>query len=41
VAEKIFNLGADVVIIGKVTPAITNIDHFSKARGVPEVISGR
>ena len=28
VAEKIFNLGADVFIISKVTPVITNIDQF-------------
>ncbi|HZQ71069.1 MAG TPA: ABC transporter permease [Terriglobales bacterium] len=28
VAEKIFNLGADVFIISKVTPVITNVDQF-------------
>src|SRR5690242_8787883 len=28
VAEKIFNLGADVFIISKVTPVITNVDEF-------------
>jgi len=28
VAEKIFNLGADVFIISKVSPVITNIDQF-------------
>ncbi|MBZ5722944.1 MAG: ABC transporter permease [Acidobacteriia bacterium] len=28
VAEKIFNLGADVFIIFKVSPAVTNVDHF-------------
>jgi putative ABC transport system permease protein len=28
VAEKIFNLGADVFIISKVTPVITNIDQL-------------
>src|ERR1700730_5312722 len=28
VAEKIFNLGADVFIISKVTPVVTNIDQF-------------
>jgi len=28
VAEKIFNLGADVFIVSKVTPVITNIDQF-------------
>ena len=28
VAEKIFNLGADVFIISKVTPVITDIDQF-------------
>src|SRR6266849_5738463 len=28
VAEKIFNLGADVFLISKVTPVITNIDQF-------------
>ena len=28
VAEKVFNLGADVFIISKVTPVITNIDQF-------------
>ena len=32
VAEKIFNLGADVFIISKVTPVITNVDHSSKAK---------
>ena len=28
VAEKIFNLGADVFVVFKVSPAVTNIDHF-------------
>jgi len=28
VAERIFNLGADVFIMFKVTPAVTNIDHY-------------
>ena len=28
VAQKIFNLGADVFIIFKVSPAVTNVDHF-------------
>jgi putative ABC transport system permease protein len=28
VSEKIFNLGADVFIIFKVSPAVTNVDHF-------------
>lgn len=28
VAEKIFNLGADVFIIFKVSPAVTDVDHF-------------
>ena len=28
VAEKIFNLGADVFIIFKVSPAVTNVEHF-------------
>src|SRR5512135_470253 len=28
VAQKIFNLGADVFIISKVTPVITNVDQF-------------
>src|SRR6476620_12737962 len=28
VAEKIFNLGADVFIISKVTPVITNVDQL-------------
>jgi len=28
VAEKIFNLGADVFIISKVSPVVTNIDQF-------------
>src|SRR5512142_2508655 len=28
VAEKIFNLGADVFIINKTTNAITNVDQF-------------
>jgi putative ABC transport system permease protein len=28
VAEKIFNLGADVFIMFKVSPAVTDIDHF-------------
>src|ERR1039457_4548973 len=28
VAEKIFNLGADVFIVFKVSPGVTNVDHF-------------
>src|SRR5437763_980848 len=28
VAEKIFNLGADVFLISKVSPVVTNIDQF-------------
>jgi putative ABC transport system permease protein len=28
VAERIFNLGADVFIIFKVSPALTNVDHY-------------
>src|SRR5215470_11247256 len=28
VAEKIFNLGADVFIMFKVSPAVTNVDRF-------------
>ena len=28
VAQKVFNLGADVFIIFKVSPAVTNVDHF-------------
>ncbi|HUK23662.1 MAG TPA: ABC transporter permease [Terriglobales bacterium] len=28
VAQKIFNLGADVFIVFKVSPAVTNVDHF-------------
>jgi putative ABC transport system permease protein len=28
VAQKIFNLGADVFIIFKVSPAVTNVDHY-------------
>src|SRR5450631_3313760 len=28
VAEKIFNLGADVFITFKVSPVVTNVDHF-------------
>jgi putative ABC transport system permease protein len=31
VAQKIFNLGADVFIIFKVSPAVTNVDHFLEA----------
>src|SRR5205085_10900733 len=27
-AEKVFNLGADVVLISKVSPVITNVDQF-------------
>ena len=32
VAEKIFNLGADVFIMFKVSPAVTNIDHYIEAQ---------
>jgi putative ABC transport system permease protein len=28
VAQKVFNLGADVFIIFKVSPAVTNVDHY-------------
>jgi len=28
VAERIFNLGADVFILFKVSPAVTNVDHY-------------
>ena len=28
VGEKIFNLGADVFIMFKVSPAVTNVDHY-------------
>ena len=28
VREKVFNLGADIFVISKVTPVITNIDEF-------------
>src|ERR1700691_5950264 len=28
VAQKIFNLGADVFVIFKVSPAVTNVDHY-------------
>src|ERR1700733_2407086 len=28
VAEKIFNLGADVFIVSKISPVVTNIDQF-------------
>ena len=28
VGEKIFNLGADVFIVFKVSPAVTNVDHY-------------
>ncbi|HEV3307794.1 MAG TPA: ABC transporter permease [Candidatus Sulfotelmatobacter sp.] len=28
VAKKVFNLGADVFIIFKVSPAVTNVDHY-------------
>lgn len=31
VAEKVFNLGADVFIIFKVSPALTNVDHYLEA----------
>jgi putative ABC transport system permease protein len=27
-AEKVFNLGADVFIVFKVSPAVTNVDHY-------------
>src|ERR1700678_2851091 len=27
-AQKVFNLAADVFIIFKVSPAVTNVDHF-------------
>src|ERR1700729_794441 len=28
VSTKVFNLGADVFIVFKVSPAVTNVDHF-------------
>ena len=28
VAEKVFNLGADVFIISKISPVVTNVDQF-------------
>jgi putative ABC transport system permease protein len=28
VAQKVFNLGADIFLIFKVTPVVTNVDHF-------------
>jgi putative ABC transport system permease protein len=31
VAQKVFNLGADVFLIFKVSPAITNVNHFLEA----------
>ena len=31
VAKKIFNLGADVFIISKMSPVETNVDHFLEA----------
>ncbi len=31
VAQKIFNLGADVFFIFKVSPAVTNVDHYLEA----------
>ena len=31
VAKKIFNLGADVFIIGKMSPVETNVEHFLAA----------
>jgi len=31
VAKKIFNLGADVFLIFKVSPVVTNVDHFLEA----------
>jgi putative ABC transport system permease protein len=31
VAQKVFNLGADVFIIFKVSPAVTNVDHYLEA----------
>jgi putative ABC transport system permease protein len=31
VAQKIFNLGADVFLIFKVSPAVTNVDHYLEA----------
>jgi putative ABC transport system permease protein len=32
VAERIFNLGADVFIMFRVSPAVTNIDHYIEAQ---------
>ncbi len=32
VAQKIFNLGADVFIVFKISPVDTNVDHFLEAR---------
>ena len=31
VAQKVFNLGADVFLIFKVSPAVTNVEHFLEA----------
>ena len=31
VGEKIFNLGADVFIVFKVSPAVTNVDQIGRA----------
>ena len=31
VANRVFNLGADVFLVFKVSPAITNVDHFLEA----------
>ena len=31
VAKKIFNLGADVFLVFKVSPVVTNVDHFLEA----------
>src|SRR5437879_11870448 len=31
VAQKVFNLGADVFLIFKVSPAVTNVEHFLAA----------
>jgi len=32
VAERIFNLGADVFIMFRVSPAVTNVDHYIEAQ---------
>jgi putative ABC transport system permease protein len=38
VAERIFNLGADVFIMFKVSPAVTNVEHFMEGQKRKELI---